>query len=149
MVGIPRRERADDGQAVRHLRQLRKGAAEGNAGQPGRHAAGDAAKFRGSARLRIERLDLRRPTLQEQQHDGLVLENASAVVGSACLQELRQRQAAEGQAADAQEFTSMHSLTGAYHVIGRHVDHDRTPSWIVGNWPLLAKCPVGPVGEGT
>ena len=63
VAGVPGGVGADDGDPVSPLGQLRKGAAEGDARQPGRHFAGDAAEFDGRTHLRIEKLDLRRARL--------------------------------------------------------------------------------------
>ena len=74
----------------------------------------------GRRHLRIERLDLRRPALQKKHHDRLVLHHPPRFLGP---QQLRQRQPAQRQAANAQEFPAMDALAGSHEAIVGDPEH--------------------------
>ena len=71
VVGVAGDERADDGELVGQRGELREGAAEGHAGERGGDLAGGAADALGRGHLRVERLELARPAVQEQEDDRL------------------------------------------------------------------------------
>ena len=68
--GILRTVRPDNREFLDQLRQLRKRAAERDAGVAGLDLTVDAVELGRSRHFRIEELDVRRTTLQKQQDDG-------------------------------------------------------------------------------
>ena len=71
VVGVAGDERADDGELVGPRREAGEGAAEGHAGDLRGDLARGAADSLGPIHLRVERLDLARAAVQEEEDDRL------------------------------------------------------------------------------
>jgi hypothetical protein len=84
VIAVARHVGTHDGNLVRHGGETRKRAAEGDAGDIGANLAGGAAELRRRGHVRIERLNLARSTVQEQENDGFVGNEPSSLGGAGC-----------------------------------------------------------------
>src|SRR5262249_35734780 len=100
---------ADDSKLVSEPGEFLKRRTEGDAGQSRLHLAVEAARLDRRRHFWIEKLDMRRTTLQEQQDDRAVLDGFAGR-GSAGGKKTRQRQSAEPQGADLEELAPAEPL---------------------------------------
>src|SRR5207247_2742082 len=108
VVAVARDERPHNAKLVRELGELREGAAERNAGEGGFDFAGGAADGRGRIHLWIERLELRRPAVHEEEDDGTILEwKLPAGSGGPDGKQVTEREPAQRQTARAQELAAV------------------------------------------
>ena len=107
VIGIARDVRAHDRQTIGKVREARERASEGDAWHPGGQLARRAPDPVGRGHLRVERLELARPAVEEQKDDRLAGQKAGQALGL-CLQrrQVGQREPASadrGRAADSEE----------------------------------------------
>src|SRR5207249_4629038 len=112
VIAVAGSEAAHDADLVRQASEAREGAAEGHAGDARLHFAGGAAALDRSTHLRIERLDLAGPAVQEQEDDGMILEYRPARLrsGGFRLQQIHERQTAQREAADFEEGPAIETI---------------------------------------
>src|SRR5688572_24367965 len=123
-VGV--RERADEGHLVGDAGHSGERAADRDAGDIGRHVAGDAAILGRRGHLRVEGLDVRRTAPQPDPDHGCVLDRLAAgrSLGSR-RQQLRQGEHAGPQSAHFQELAAGGAFAVTIAAIAEEVQHDR------------------------
>jgi hypothetical protein len=124
MVAIPGNERSHNAEFVRQPCQLRKGASERDARDRGLDLARRAAHGGEGIHLGIKCLELRWTAVHEEENDGAVLEREILRGrGGPDREPVAQRQAAQGEAAHAQELSTVESSGSAKVILkGQHGD---------------------------
>ena len=117
--------RSHNGQFVRHLCQLRKSGTEGNARNLGWDLTGNATIFRRCRHFRIEKFDMRRPSLQEEQHHGFVFKWFAFSQGFRLgLKQAGQRKTSQTQCPCSQKIPATKSCASLIKLIvcnGKHI----------------------------
>jgi len=126
--------RADQRRAVDHLRQPRQQLGEPNSGQARidrAEGAGDALRH---VRLRVPQVEMARPALEVEQDDAAGPAKTGAMVrvllrhGVGALleiQEIGQRETEHRGAADTQQLTAGHAVTGGSSFVAGNHEHER------------------------
>src|SRR5262249_48648836 len=103
---------ANDRELVGQPGQVPEGAAEGDTGQGRGDFAGDTANSLRGRHLGSEGLDVGGPAVQEKEDDRFAGGQRSGIPGGAGLDRLRERKAAQEEAAESQEFTAVEAWSG-------------------------------------
>ena len=129
VAGVAVRERTNERKFVRTRGHALERSADLHARQARAHCAGNGADFGGSARLRIEGLDLRWTAGQPEPNDRGLLGNRSRMhLPFTGPKEARKGKGAETQCADAEKIATR-SVRAAHPVLGReHGKHGQRPS---------------------
>ena len=103
------------------------------------HLAGDAADLRRGGHLGVEELDVRRPALQEEQHDRFVLDRPARAAGRGSrggrpADSGKLKSAEQAQAADAEELAAAKALAVAIEGAIEQREHDDSPTLASWNW---------------